>query len=147
MPRFPSRLGVSFRPVRIRWDAIMRHGGRARSVAAHFVLFALAIQGITPDARDLASLNALRVFSAYLADSSSLADDDESADQVCGSAEVAVHLTIRKRMDSRALPLVGVTLSGPRPPSAALAALQSARPLAPNICFCDFIHILCRLTC
>jgi hypothetical protein len=125
----------------------MGQGRRARSITARILLIALAIQGITPDAQDLASLNALRLFCPDLADSKSLADNDDSPDDVCGSVQLDMHLAIRKRMDSRILPFLGFVWIGHRSPMVASSALQFHSPLGPNARVGDLIHSLCRLTC
>jgi hypothetical protein len=125
----------------------MGQARRARSISAHFLLFALAIQGITPDAQDLASLNALRLFCPQLAISNSLADDDESPDDVCGSVELHMHLAIRKRMDSRVLLFLGFVWTGHRTLVIGSDTLPLPSSLGRNARIGDLIHSLCRLTC
>jgi hypothetical protein len=125
----------------------MGQAKRTRSIPAHFLLFALTIQGITPDAQDLASLHALRLFCPQLADLKSLLDDDESPDDVCGPVQLDMHLAIRKRMDSRALPFLGFVSTEHRTPLVPPASLQLISPFGRNVRNGDLIHALCHLTC
>ncbi len=120
---------------------------RARSIAAYFLLFALAIQGITPDAQDLASLNALRLFCPQLADLQSSLDDDESADDVCGPADLDMYQAIRKRMDSRASRFLSLVSTGHRTRMVRRDTLPVRSPLGRNARIGNLIHSLCRLIC
>jgi hypothetical protein len=119
----------------------------ARSISAYCLLFALAMQGITPDAQDVASLNALRLLCPNISDSKSLLDDDESPDDVCESVQLDTHLAIRKRIDSRLLPFLGFVSTGHRTPMVPLATPQLPSPFGRNVRIGDLIHVLCRLTC
>jgi hypothetical protein len=125
----------------------MGQARRARSISAYFLLFALAIQGITPDAQDLASFNALRLLCPQLANSNSMLDDDEWPDDVCEAVQLGVHLAIRKSTDSRVLPLLGFVLTEHRTPLAPPASLQLSSPFGRSARNGDLIHALCRLTC
>lgn len=125
----------------------MGQARQARSTTAYFLLFALATQGITPDAQDLASLNSLRLFCPQLADSNSFANDDGSPDDVCGSVELDMHCAIRKRTDLRALPFLGLASTGHRKRMVPSANLQFPPPFGRNVRNGDLIHALCRLTC
>jgi hypothetical protein len=120
---------------------------RARSISAYFLLFALAIQGITPDAQDLTSLNAVRMFCPQFADSKPLLGDDEWPDDVCGPVQLDEHLAIRKRTDSRVLPLLGFVSTDHRVPRVSPARLQFSSRFGRNARNGDLIHALCRLTC
>jgi hypothetical protein len=113
---------------------------RARSIAAYFLLFALAIQGITPDAQDLASLNALRLFCPQL-------DDDESLDDVCGPADLDMYQAIRKLMDSRASRFLRFVSTGHGTRMIRWDTLPLPSPLGRNARIGDLIHSLCRLIC
>jgi hypothetical protein len=62
-------------------------GRRSHSFWLYPLLIALAIQGVTPDAQDLASLNALYLLCPYLTDSENLAGNDALPDDVCGPAQ------------------------------------------------------------
>ena len=125
----------------------MGQARRARSIAAYFVLFALAIQGITPDAQDLASLNALRLFCPQLADLKSLLDDDESLDDVCGPADLDTYQAVRKLMDSRASRYLSFVSTGHRTRMVRRDTLPLPSPLGRTARIGDLIHSLCRLIC
>jgi hypothetical protein len=125
----------------------MGQARRARSIAAYFLLFALAIQGITPDAQDLASLNALRLFCPQLADSKSLLDEDESLDEVCGPAELDMYQAIRTLLDSRASASLSFVSTGHRTRMVRWDNFPLPSPLGRNARIGDLIHSLRRLIC
>lgn len=125
----------------------MGQARRARSIAAYFLLFALAIQGITPDAQDLASLNALRLYCPQLADLKSLLDDDESLDDVCGPADLEMYQAIRKLMESRASRFLSFVSTVHRTRIVRWDTLPLPSSLGRNARIGDLIHSLCRLTC
>jgi hypothetical protein len=118
----------------------MGQARRARSSAAYFLLFALAIQGITPDAQGLASLNALRLLCSQV-------DDDESLDEVCGPAERDTDQAIRTVMDSRASPFLRFVSTGHRTRMARWDTLPLRSPLGCNARISDLIQSLYRLNC
>jgi hypothetical protein len=125
----------------------MGQARRARSISGYLLLFALAIQGMTPDAQDLASLNALRLLCPQADDSKSLLDDEDSPDDVCGSVQLEMLLAIRKRIDSRILPFLGFVWTAHHVPMVHSATLQLPPPFGRNGRTGDLIHSLCRLTC
>jgi hypothetical protein len=61
----------------------MAKGRLFRIFCLQILLIALAIQGITPDAGDLASVNALKLFCPALTDSDQPVNDDDFPDDVC----------------------------------------------------------------
>jgi hypothetical protein len=61
----------------------MRHGRLSRLLLLGILLIVVAIQGITPDAQDLASMQSLRLFARILPGSGTLALEDEWPDDVC----------------------------------------------------------------
>ena len=65
----------------------MCQGRLCHSVWLYFVLIAIAIQGVTPDAQDLASIKSLWLFCPALAGSRHLAAEDGLPDEVCGPAQ------------------------------------------------------------
>ena len=73
----------------------MGQGRLSHTICLQFLLIASAIQGVTPDAHDLASIRALRLFCLLLANAGTLADDDGLPDEVCGPIQSAAHLIIR----------------------------------------------------
>jgi hypothetical protein len=74
---------------------VMCRGRLCHSVWLYFLLIAVAIQGVTPDADDLASLNCLFLFCPSLADSKDLADDDGLPDEVCGPVRPETDAVLR----------------------------------------------------
>ena len=74
---------------------------RFHSICVHFVLITTAIQGVTPDAHDLASLNALRVFCPPLSSSGAVPQDDglPDTDDVCGSTTIETEQVFRANAD------------------------------------------------
>ncbi len=61
----------------------MGQGRLYHSIWLQLVLIAIAIQGVTPDANDMASLHAVRFLCPVLADPGAVRDDDGSPDEVC----------------------------------------------------------------
>ena len=81
----------------------MCHGRLCHSVWLYFLLIAIAIQGVTPDARDLASGNALLLFCPALADSRDLTGEDGLPDEVCGPAQPELGVGSRGRSETNDL--------------------------------------------
>jgi len=73
----------------------MGQGRLSHTICLKVLLIASAIQGVTPDAQDLASIKALRFFCPVVAEAGSLADDDDLPDEVCGPAQCAADLIAR----------------------------------------------------
>jgi len=122
----------------------MGQGRRFQAIALLVLLIATAIQGITPDAQDLASLKALRLICLVPANSTDLADEDESPDIVCGPAQPVMNLRMR-RADRVPLPRfvpTDLSLGLFHSNSLQLPCPDSRIPRADGL-----IHILCRLTC
>jgi hypothetical protein len=61
----------------------MSHGRLPRLPLLGFLLIVVTIQGITPHAHDLASMQSLRLFARILPGSGTLALEDEWPDDVC----------------------------------------------------------------
>jgi hypothetical protein len=120
---------------------------RARSISGLLLLVAVAIQGITPDPHDLASLNALRLLFPDITEPCSADGNDESPNDVCGSVQLEMHLAIRKRTDLRALPFIGFLTTAHSIPLTAHATHLLPSALVPNARLGDLIHSLCRLNC
>ena len=67
----------------------MSQGRLARLHYVQLLLVVLAIQGITPDAHDLASSRTLRLFTPLLTDVDSPVEQDEWPDDVCDPVQSA----------------------------------------------------------
>jgi hypothetical protein len=80
----------------------MSHGRPFHSRSLQLLLFALAIQAISPDSQDLASIQALQVIAPGLNDLDSTVQQDEWPDDVCEPAPSATRLgpTCRKDQGS-----------------------------------------------
>ena len=65
----------------------MRRNRPRRSFWHYLLLTAIAIQGLTPDAQDLASLNALFLLCPYLTDPENFVGNDVLPNDVCGPAK------------------------------------------------------------
>jgi hypothetical protein len=134
--------------LRVHWAIGMCHGRLCHSVWLYFLLIAIAIQGVTPDARDLASGNALLLFCAALADSKDLTGEDGLPDEVCGPAQRELGVGLRGRADLKNL--------ANRPSGATdqldpflihLGALQSHNRVGKDPRLDRLIYALCRLRC
>jgi hypothetical protein len=77
----------------------MSQGRLSRLHCLQLLLVALAIQGITPDAHDLASCHALRLFSPLLTDSDTPVEQDEWPDDVCDPVQSATSIPLPPRED------------------------------------------------
>jgi hypothetical protein len=117
------------------------------SVCFHLLLIATAIQGVTPDAQDIASLNALRLLCPALAGSNALASDDGLPDEVCGLNTWEMELVLRARGDSDEQTSHTFFCSDKNGQttrsSALLPVIRGGNPADAN----DLIHSLCRLNC
>ena len=96
----------------------MSKGFRPRATCLSIALVALAIQAITPDARDLTSFSISRILQSILSNSIATADDaapweddtpDETADDVCSPASAGTRIAKRRptscpRLSSTATP-------------------------------------------
>jgi hypothetical protein len=125
----------------------MGHGRPFHSTVLHVILIALAIQGVTPDAYDLASLNALRLFCPLLGLPTKLTDDDELPDEICGPAEAVTHSSIlgRGRADKRSWP--AHPANEDRVPATRSYRVQPTTHTDQIVQFGDLVSILCRLDC
>jgi hypothetical protein len=111
-------------------------------------LIALAIQGMTPDARDLTSCSMSRILRSILSDGNPAADGaqpgddapDENPDEVCTPAAVVGRMSVRvdRASTSRQIPL------SPRMPEASRPRRRSPREAATT---CRRLASLCRFTC
>jgi hypothetical protein len=79
----------------------MSQGRLARLHYVQLLLVVLAIQGITPDAHDLASSRTLRLFTPLLTDVDSPVEQDEWPDDVCDPVQSATCLPLPHRQDQR----------------------------------------------
>jgi hypothetical protein len=68
---------------------------RLHSISAHLLLIAVAIQGFTPDADDLASLRALHVLCPFTNHSSPWEDQEDLPDEICEAVQPGTKMSVR----------------------------------------------------
>jgi hypothetical protein len=99
---------------------------------------------MTPDARDLASLNTLRVLFPMLAGAPPVVEDDDMPDDVAGAIELHGRLCERFHRDQ----LASLTI---HPATDALLTIQSSPYRLARLPGCDAVggadHFCCRLNC
>jgi len=147
LPIFPligTDLGI---PVvgRIPAGMLMGQGRRIQSVYRRILLIAVAIQGITPDAADLASAQSLMRLGPALADDQADRGVDEWPYEACTVPPIHVGGTKRPRAeqpppaDFLAAQPPGQPLPGDDPRLVSRASIPVRSP--------RIIHSLCRLLC
>ena len=124
----------------------MSHGRLSRTICLQFLLIASAIQGITPDAQDLGSIKALRLFCPLLADVNSLAEDDGLPDEVCGPAQSAVALFIRLATSGDLTHPAFASIESILP-ACQEHAVRSVTRHSCSARIADLIYTLCRINC
>ena len=124
----------------------MRQGRLVHAICLRLLLIACAIQGVTPDAHDLASIKALWLFCPVLAEANSLADDDGLPDEVCGRDESATDLMIRTAK-SREASYPAFASTDSFLPTFQTNALRSISRHRFSARIDDLIYSLCRINC
>jgi hypothetical protein len=125
----------------------MGQGWRFHPICLHFLLFATAIQGVTPDAQDLASSNGLRLFGRALAGTNTLDDDDGLPDDVCRPVEFEMDSVVRGRSESDDQPLRAFASIELQLLTIRSNALRSAPGDGAVTRINDMIDSMCRLDC
>ena len=74
----------------------MGQGRHIQSLVRGFLLIAVAIQGITPDAQDLASPRAIQLLFPNLDEDRAIRDEDDLPDDVCESAPLKSNWVSRR---------------------------------------------------
>jgi hypothetical protein len=117
------------------------------SLCLRSVLIAVAIQGVTPDAQDLASLNSLRVFCPVLSGSGMPCRDDGLPDEVCEAMTIEIDRELLANAGLNAL----VTLNHVKSENLATTipsnALLLRRVGRHSTAAHDVPHCLCLLKC
>jgi hypothetical protein len=124
----------------------MGQGRLSHTICLQFLLIASAIQGVTPDAQDLASIKALRLFCPLLAEAKSLADDDGLPDDVCGPAQSAANSIIRTAK-SRDIPHAAFASTESLLPAFQSSALRSGSRRRYSAMIDNLLYSLCRFNC
>ncbi len=111
------------------------------------LLVAFAIQGITPDAQDLASINALRIFCPILTEFDTAADQDEWPDDVCGPVQSEASLLLQLARDPNGSPTFEPAMAEARFRPIDLASRRFAARRAALDSITELTCSLCRLIC
>jgi hypothetical protein len=126
----------------------MGQGRLCHSFWLYSVLIAVAIQAVTPDAHDLASMNALLLFCPTLAGSRDLADDDGLPDEVCGPAQSEMGVASRGKAEASELAsTLWVSTDLKDPLASQPGALRSHARSGNHPRLYELIYSLCRLRC
>jgi hypothetical protein len=93
--------------------ALMSHGRLPRLPLLGLLLIVVTIQGITPDAHDLASMQPLRLFARMLPASGTFALEDEWPDDVCApvTSPSAGNRIVSRRLNQGYSPYFDPTLA------------------------------------
>jgi hypothetical protein len=118
---------------------------RSHSIALSFVLVATMVQGITPDANDLASVRALNLLVPVLNGSELPAEENGPQDDSPGSVQVPMNSIVRRLEDSVRDP--GLVSIGTRILMRNLHVLGLARHDGERFQTNNLSTFLCRLTC
>jgi hypothetical protein len=126
-------------------DELMGPATGSHPISIPILLIALTIQGVIPDAHDLASLRALNLVCMVLINLDSSSNDCDSADDVCGPVRSGITSEMRELL--KRLASTGFELPGPTVPSIGRGALRFSSLPSPIVRIDDLIHSLCRLIC
>jgi hypothetical protein len=124
----------------------MGQGRLSHTICLQFLLIASAIQGVTPDAKDLASIKALWFFCPVLAEANSLADDDGLPDDVCEPVRSAADLMIRTAKPGD-VPYPSFASTDSLLPAFQTNALRSVSRHCFSAKIDELIYTLCRINC
>lgn len=100
----------------MKWVECMGQGRLFQSSCRNLLLFALAIQGITPDSKDIASINALKFLCPVLTEFDQPVEADDLPDDVCEPLLIKADAASREVSDSKHLPFARVASTGERSP-------------------------------
>jgi hypothetical protein len=124
------------------------HGRPCHCFWLYLLLIALAIQGVTPDAQDLASLNSLLVLCPSLIEVENLAGNDALPDDVCGPAQPEVIGFFGDRGEFGGLVrLPNYSMNAFLTLATPIAARRASSGCETDRRFDDLINRLCRLQC
>jgi hypothetical protein len=112
------------------------------------LLIAIAIQGVTPDAHDLASLNFIILLCPFLPGPEKLADNDDLPDEVCGPIQAETHAVLRGKDEHGCQSGFAALLTVcAQRLSFAVEIYRNGCRDATNRRRAELIHSLCRLHC
>jgi hypothetical protein len=126
--------------------AFMSHGRLPRLPLLGLLLIVVAIQGITPDAHDLASMQPLRLFARILPGFGTFVQEDEWPDDVCApvTSPSAASRIASRRLHQGYSPYLGPKLAQSQPESINPSCL---RVWARSDYFTSFAKPLCTIGC
>jgi hypothetical protein len=122
-------------------------GRLSRLPGLHVLLVALAVQAITPDAQDLASIHSLRLFAPSLIDLETPPQQDEWPDDVCDPLDCASSVRLTPSQSQVCPSAFGVAIIQAQ---LCEATLDCARISACRGMFTSHMDLICslgRLTC
>jgi hypothetical protein len=138
----------------------MFKAGMLRALVLRISLVALAVQGMTPDLRDVSSLNLTRILPTIAARSIVAVggaataptgvptpdrSDDGMPDEVCPVPSAASYTPCQA--DPKGRPSAGASVGGCDAPPPRPSRLRPPAPAGAGGCRAGLIHALCRLTC
>ncbi len=128
---------------------MMGKGWRPSGVFLHTLLIALTVQGVTPDAHDLASRSLIGLFFAQADDLESgpgdaVPADDHDPDEVCSPPRPS---PVTLCDSPGCIRFAGLAPTGRDIPSIALACQPLSSVSRLQARGTDSLHFLCRLTC
>jgi hypothetical protein len=126
-------------------DELMCLTTRPHPISIPILLVTLTLQGIVPDAHDLASLRGLDLVCMVLFELDFSTDDFDSADEVCGPVLSGITRQTRKLLNL--LATAGLNLTRQTVPSLANSPFCYLSPHGSIVRIDDPIHSLCRLIC
>lgn len=122
---------------------MMRQGRRRATILSCLVLVVTAMQGVTPDGRDMASPLALKILRAQGCEHHGLCDDDDNSDEVCEVEQDRPALEASQILElKQPCALGGATGSDPVFPLSHATGIPSNCRIGRAILF-----TLCRLVC
>jgi hypothetical protein len=125
---------------------LMGRGRLLQSLGLRILLVALALQAVTPDPYDLVSVNTLRLFCPFLADSD-FRLEDEMPDDVCEPRPSDSNCVLRQYAAADFLPFATLAPSISDLVTSASETHQLGAPPGATALPERLIHSLCRLRC
>jgi hypothetical protein len=126
---------------------VMMQGRLFRAFCLRALLITLAIHGITPDAKDLASINALKLLWPAATGADQKVDDDEFPDDVCEPVRVEFDLRRCQPAYADSSPLPRWATDDVQFGRARFGAIQFAAGIGSLTRKDRLIHSLCRFKC
>jgi len=123
----------------------MHRTAEPHPISIPILLIALTLQGIIPDAHDLASLQGLNLVCMVLLELDFSSNDCDSADEVCGPIHSGITPETRELLNRVAT--AGLKLTRQTVPSIGNGSSWYLSPPGPIVRIDDPIHSLCRLIC